>query len=66
MALGFIKKIFTFGKDTATEPKPEAEAPVAEQQAVEPQVIEPAPEESAAASAPLSVDEERDALLEEA
>jgi fused signal recognition particle receptor len=71
MALGFIKKIFTFGKDTATEPKPEAEASVAEPQAVEPQaaephVIEPAPEEPAAASAPLSVDEERDALLEEA
>ena len=71
MALGFIKKIFTFGKDTATEPKPEAEAPVVEQQAAEPRaaephIIEPAPEEPAAASAPLSVDEERDALLEEA
>ena len=71
MALGFIKKIFTFGKDTATEPKPEAEAPVAGQQAVEPQaaepqVIEPAPEEPAVVSASLSVDEERDALLEEA
>ena len=26
MALGFIKKIFTFGKDTAPEQKPEAEA----------------------------------------
>ncbi|WP_234187485.1 signal recognition particle-docking protein FtsY [Shinella sp. NM-101] len=57
MALGFIKKIFTFGKDTAAEPKPEAEAPVAEQQVVEtpaaePDVIdqsavEPAPEEPA-------------------
>jgi len=62
MALGFIKKIFTFGKDTAAEPKPEAEAPVAEQQVVEtpaaePEVIdqpavepvpeEPAPEETA-------------------
>ena len=53
MALGFIKKIFTFGKDPATEPKPEAQAPVAEQQ-----VAEPAPA--------LSVDEERDALLDAA
>ena len=71
MALGFIKKIFTFGKDTATEPKPEAEAPVAEfevpePQAAEPQATEPAPEEPAAVSEPLSVDAERDALLEEA
>ncbi|MFT4162341.1 signal recognition particle receptor subunit alpha, partial [Shinella sp.] len=56
MALGFIKKIFTFGKDTAAEPKPEAAAPVAEQlvetPATEPDVIdqpavEPAPEEPA-------------------
>lgn len=39
MALGFIKKIFTFGKDTATEPKPEA--PIAEQQVVETPVAEP-------------------------
>lgn len=55
MALGFIKKIFTFGKDTATEPKPEA--PIAEQQVVETPVaepdiidqpaVEPAPEELA-------------------
>ncbi len=71
MALGFIKKIFTFGKDTATEPKPEAEAPVAEvevpePQAAEPQAIEPAPEAPAAVSEPLSVYAERDALLEEA
>jgi fused signal recognition particle receptor len=71
MALGFIKKIFTFGKDTATEPKPEAEAPVAEVEVLEPQAaesqaIEPAPEEPAAVSEPLSVDAERDALLEEA
>ncbi len=35
MALGFIKKIFTFGKDPATEPKPEAGAPVAGQEIVE-------------------------------
>jgi fused signal recognition particle receptor len=42
MALGFIKKIFTFGKDTTPEPKPEAEAPVAA-----PEVIETAPEQSA-------------------
>ena len=71
MALGFIKKIFTFGKDTATEPKPAAEALVAEvevlePQAAEPQAIEPAPEAPAAVSEPLSVDAERDALLEEA
>lgn len=58
MALGFIKKIFTFGKDTAPEQKPEAEAAV-----VAPQVEEAAPEqviEEAVAT------EERDALLEEA
>nr|WP_298101145.1 signal recognition particle-docking protein FtsY [uncultured Shinella sp.] len=58
MALGFIKKIFTFGKDTAPEQKPEAEAAVAA-----PQVEEAAPEqvvEDAVAA------EERDALLEEA
>ena len=40
MALGFIKKIFTFGKDTAPEQKPEAEVPVVaaevEEAAVEP------------------------------
>lgn len=58
MALGFIKKIFTFGKDTAPEQKPEAEAAV-----VAPQVEEAAPEqvvEEAIAT------EERDTLLEEA
>lgn len=58
MALGFIKKIFTFGKDTAPEQKPEAEAAI-----VAPQVEEAAPEqivEEAVAT------EERDALLEEA
>ena len=32
MAFGFIKKIFTFGKDTAAEP--ETEAPLAEPQVV--------------------------------
>ncbi|RFZ83603.1 signal recognition particle-docking protein FtsY [Shinella sp. WSJ-2] len=58
MALGFIKKIFTFGKDTAPEQKPEAEAAV-----TAPEVEEAAPEqvvEDAVAA------EERDALLEEA
>jgi len=64
MALGFIKKIFTFGKDTAPEPKPEPEAPVAVQQAaesptaepevidrpaVEPKLEAPAPQETASA-----------------
>ncbi|MGQ3292157.1 MAG: hypothetical protein ACT6U0_08090, partial [Shinella sp.] len=58
MALGFIKKIFTFGKDTAPAPKPEAEAPV-----VAPEVIEPAPEQAAAV---IDAVEERDALLDEA
>lgn len=53
MALGFIKKIFTFGKDPGAEAKPEAEAPAAEAD-----VVEPAPEEVA--------EEERDALLEAA
>ncbi|MGX5721187.1 signal recognition particle-docking protein FtsY [Shinella zoogloeoides] len=55
MALGFIKKIFTFGKDTATEPKPEApiaeqqvvETPVAEPDIIEQPAVEPAPEEPA-------------------
>lgn len=82
MALGFIKKIFTFGKDTATEPKPEAEAPVAGQQVVETPVaepdiidqpaVEPAPEETASEetaeipAAPAEEDEDRDPLLDEA
>ncbi|QRI62867.1 signal recognition particle-docking protein FtsY [Shinella sp. PSBB067] len=82
MALGFIKKIFTFGKDTATEPKPEAEAPVAEQQVVETpaaeldvidqSAVEPAPEETASEetseipAAPAEEDEDRDPLLDEA
>ncbi|ANH05878.1 signal recognition particle-docking protein FtsY [Shinella sp. HZN7] len=60
MALGFIKKIFTFGKDTAPEQKPEAEAPV-----VEPKVVEVAPEPAAESLEPAVV-EERDALLDEA
>ena len=51
MALSFIKKIFTFGKDAAAEP--EAEVPV-----VEPQVVETAPEPVPA--------EARDPLLDEA
>ncbi|MGB3815717.1 MAG: signal recognition particle-docking protein FtsY [Shinella sp.] len=64
MALGFIKKIFTFGKDPAAEPKPEAVTP-----AIEPQVSEPAHE--AAVEAPIAIPqttmvEERDALLDEA
>ena len=58
MALGFIKKIFTFGKDTAAEPKPEAEA-----QAAEVSVAEPA----APAETPAAVpSDDRDALLDEA
>ncbi|MCR6501601.1 signal recognition particle-docking protein FtsY [Shinella sp. CPCC 101442] len=63
MALGFIKKIFTFGKDTAPAPKPEAEAPV-----VAPEVIEPAPEQAARREEIAVIDavEERDALLDEA
>ena len=61
MALGFIKKIFTFGKDSAAEPKPEAETPVAE-----PQVVTPAVEEVAETPAIHSAEDERDALLEEA
>ena len=61
MALGFIKKIFTFGKDSAAEPKPEAETP-----AVEPQVVTPAVDDGAEAPAIHSAEEERDALLEEA
>lgn len=58
MALGFIKKIFTFGKDTAPEHKPEAETAV-----VAPQVEEAAPEPVVEAAIAA---EERDALLEEA
>ncbi|UDF31537.1 UNVERIFIED_ORG: signal recognition particle-docking protein FtsY [Roseateles sp. XES5] len=61
MALGFIKKIFTFGKDSAAEPKPEAETPAAELQ-----VITPAVEEVAETPAIHSAEDERDALLEEA
>lgn len=60
MALGFIKKIFTFGKDTAAEPKPEAEAVI-----VEPQLVEPTPEE-VVETPDTAVSDERDALLEEA
>ncbi|MXN47735.1 signal recognition particle-docking protein FtsY [Shinella kummerowiae] len=60
MALGFIKKIFTFGKDTAPEQKPEAEAAI-----VAPEVIETAPE-PAIEREPETVVEERDALLDEA
>ncbi len=56
MALGFIKKIFTFGKDTA----PEAEAP-----AVAPKGAEAAPEPVAESPEPAVV-EERDALLDAA
>jgi len=58
MALGFIKKIFTFGKDTAPEQKPEAEVPVI------------VPDDDAVAPAPVAEEpveiEERDALLDEA
>lgn len=63
MALGFIKKIFTFGKDTAAEPKPEAEAVVAEPQAIE--AVEAAPETAVETPEALAADE-RDALLDEA
>ena len=76
MALGFIKKIFTFGKDPATEPKPEAEAPVAEQQVVESTAIEPeildqpadesVSEEAAEITVTAIEDEDRDPLLDEA
>jgi len=58
MALGFIKKIFTFGKETAAEPKPEAETPVVEPVAPAPAEV-PEPPEAA-------LSDERDALLEEA
>ncbi|MBO9630056.1 MAG: signal recognition particle-docking protein FtsY [Shinella sp.] len=58
MALGFIKKIFTFGKDTAPEQKPEAEAAV-----VAPELEEAAPEQVVE---DVVAAEERDALLEEA
>ncbi|MGD9478947.1 signal recognition particle-docking protein FtsY [Shinella sp. G-2] len=61
MALGFIKKIFTFGKDSAAEPKPEAETPAAESQ-----VVTPAVEDVAETPAVHSAEDERDALLEEA
>ncbi|WLS07023.1 signal recognition particle-docking protein FtsY [Shinella sumterensis] len=58
MALGFIKKIFTFGKDTAPEQKPEAEVPVV------------VPDDEAVAPAPVAEEPveivERDALLDEA
>ena len=52
MALGFIKKIFTFGKDPAAEPKPEAEAPAAEQQVLETPAAAPTPGEIAATPIP--------------
>ncbi|MGJ7041817.1 fused signal recognition particle receptor [Shinella sp. BE166] len=58
MAFGFIKKIFTFGKDTAAEP--ETEAPLAE-----PQFIETVPE-PVIETPKTAIAEERDALLEEA
>ncbi|WP_439626421.1 signal recognition particle-docking protein FtsY [Shinella sp.] len=58
MAFGFIKKIFTFGKDTAAEP--ETEAPLAE-----PQVVETVPE-PVIETPKTAIAEERDALLEEA
>ena len=61
MALGFIKKIFTFGKDTAAEPKPEAQAAVVDEQAPE-----AAPEQAAAEPPEVLAVEERDALLDEA
>jgi fused signal recognition particle receptor len=60
MALGFIKKIFTFGKDTAAEPKPEAEAQAAGAPVAEPAA--PAPAETPAAAP----SDDRDALLDEA
>jgi fused signal recognition particle receptor len=60
MALGFIKKIFTFGKDTAPEQKPEAEAVV-----VAPEVIETV-SEPVIEREPETIVEERDALLDEA
>ena len=59
MALGFIKKIFTFGKDTAPEQKPEAETPVAAP------VIDEA-EPAKATEIENAATDERDALLEEA
>ncbi|MDX3978233.1 signal recognition particle-docking protein FtsY [Shinella sp.] len=58
MAFGFIKKIFTFGKDTVAEP--ETEAPLAE-----PQVVETVPEPAVETPKTASI-EERDALLDEA
>ena len=59
MALGFIKKIFTFGKDTAPEQKPEVETPVAA-----PVIEEAAPAQ--ATEIENAATDERDALLEEA
>ncbi|EYR79677.1 signal recognition particle-docking protein FtsY [Shinella sp. 838] len=59
MALGFIKKIFTFGKDTAPEQKPEVEAPAVAR------VEDATPEPVAEILEPVAV-EERDALLDEA
>jgi fused signal recognition particle receptor len=63
MALGFIKKIFTFGKDTAVAPKPEVETPL-----VAPEMIEQAAEQVAEREeiAVTNAVEERDALLDEA
>jgi fused signal recognition particle receptor len=60
MDLGFIKKIFTFGKDTPAEPQPDAE-----NAAVQPQETPAAPER-VAEPPPPAAREERDALLEEA
>ncbi|MCP8894655.1 signal recognition particle-docking protein FtsY [Shinella daejeonensis] len=62
MALGFIKKIFTFGKDTAPEQKPEVQP---ETPAIEPQVAEEAPEQAMETAGPVN-DGERDTLLDEA
>jgi fused signal recognition particle receptor len=60
MALGFIKKMFTFGKDTTPAPTPEAEPPAAEEVQVvderQPEPIEAEPIETPAL----------DPLLEEA
>ena len=62
MALGFIKKIFTFGKDTAPEQKPEAQP---ETPAIEPQVADEAPAQAMETAGPVN-DGERDTLLDEA
>ena len=65
MALGFIKKIFTFGKDTApgpkAEPSPEAETPVAGVSADAGESLPQTAQDDALASEPV-----RDPLLEEA